>query len=234
MVPDSLDESMKRLVRWLNNLGLSDYEARAYIALISLEDGTADQIAKASTVPRTSMYKVMGTLEDKDLVVSHPGKPRRYRPVDLDAVEQQLVADIKDGFDDLRSLKGSLTDLGTPQLVYTILGRERVLAKIGELIDDAVSSIFLSSPDMKVLRNEHGNRLGEAVKRGVHVVVVMEPFMKSPECNTCHRREGLVITDLVVDNECSLLATPDFEFCGFIDDPFITRHLESVLRSAIY
>lgn len=234
MVPDSLDESMKRLVRWLNNLGLSDYEARAYIALISLEDGTADQIAKASTVPRTSMYKVMGTLEDKDLVVSHPGKPRRYRPVDLDAVEQQLVADIKDGFDDLRSLKGSLTDLGTPQLVYTILGRERVLAKIGELIDDAVSSIFLSSPDMKVLRNEHGNRLGEAVKRGVHVVVVMEPFMKSPECNTCHRREGLVITDLVVDNECSLLATPDFEICGFIDDPFITRHLESVLRSAIY
>ena len=180
------------------------------------------------------MYKVMGTLEDKDLVVSHPGKPRRYRPVDLDAVEQQLVADIKDGFDDLRGLKGSLTDLGTPQLVYTILGRERVLAKIGELIDDAVSSIFLSSPDMKVLRNEHGNRLGEAVKRGVHVVVVMEPFMKSPECNTCHRREGLVITDLVVDNECSLLATPDFEICGFIDDPFITRHLESVLRSAIY
>ena len=234
MVPDSLDESMKRLVRWLNNLGLSDYEARAYIALISLEDGTARQIANASTVPRTSMYKVMGTLEDKDLVVSHPGKPRRYRPVDLDAVEQQLVADIKDGFDDLRGLKGSLTDLGTPQLVYTILGRERVLAKIGELIDDAVSSIFLSSPDMKVLRNEHGNRLGEAVKRGVHVVVVMEPFMKSPECNTCHRREGLVITDLVVDNECSLLATPDFEICGFIDDPFITRHLESVLRSAIY
>ncbi|MDD3398867.1 MAG: helix-turn-helix domain-containing protein [Candidatus Methanomethylophilaceae archaeon] len=223
-----------RLVRWLNNLGLSDYEAQAYIALISLDDGTADQIAKASSVPRTSMYKVMNSLEGKDLVVSHPGKPRRYRPVDLDAVEQQLVADIKDGFDDLRGMKGSLKDLGTPQLVYTILGRERVLAKIGELIDDAVSSIFLSSPDMKVLRNEHGNRLAEAVKRGVHVVVVMEPFMKSPDCSDCHRREGLVITDLVVDNECSLLATPDFEICGFIDDPFITQHLESVLRSAIY
>jgi sugar-specific transcriptional regulator TrmB len=179
------------------------------------------------------MYKVMASLERKDLVVSHPGKPRRYRLVDLGAVEEQLVTDIKEGFDALRRRRGSMTDMGTPQLVYTIMGPKRVMAKIGEMIDDAMVSIFLSSPDMRVLRSEHGQRLSEAVKRGVHVVVVMEPFMKSPDCSECHRREGLFITDLVVDNEYSLLATPDFEICGFIEDPFITRHLESILRSSI-
>ncbi len=227
------DEPKERLLSLLGNLGLTDYESKAYIALISLEDGTADSISKASTVPRTSIYKAMASLEDKDLVVSHPGKPRRYRPVDLDAVERQVIFDIKEGFEELRSLRGSLSDIGSPQLVYTIFGQDRVLAKIGELIDESVSSIYLSSPDMRVLRAEHGERLSQALKRGVNVALVMEPFVKSPDCSEVHRREGLMITDLVVDNEYSLLATPGFDICGFIEDPFISQHLEHILRSSI-
>lgn len=232
-IPGIPYEQSQRLGRWLNNLGLSNYEAQAYIALVSLEDGTAEQISQYSGVPRTSMYKVMESLESKDLVVSQPGKPRRFRLVDLDAVESQVIHDIRVGFVDLKKIKGCLSVLGTPQLVYTILGRTRVLAKIGEMLDEAVTSIFLSSPDMKTLRSEHGQSLAEAVKRGVDVVLVMEPFIKSPECTECHRREELFITDLVVDNERSLLATPDFEICGFIDDPFITKHLETVLRGNV-
>jgi len=232
-IPGIPYEQSQRLIRWLNNLGLSNYEAQAYIALVSLEDGTAEQISNHSGVPRTSMYKVMGALEEKDLTVSQPGKPRRFRLVDLEAVESQVVSDIRAGFTDLKKIKGCLTELGTPQLVYTVLGRDRVLAKIGDMLDDAVTSIFLSSPDMKTLRSEHGRRLTDAVRRGVEVVLVMEPFIKSPDCTECHRREDLYITDLVVDNERSLLATPDFEICGFIDDPFITKHLESVLRGSV-
>lgn len=229
-IPGIPYEQSQKIRGWLNNLGLSNYEAQAYVALVSLEDGTAEQISKHSRVPRTSMYKVMEALEEKDLVVSQPGKPRRFRLVDLEAVESQVLYDIREGFAELKKIKGSLTERGTPQLVYTVLGRDRVLAKIGEMLDDAVTSIFLSSPDMKVLRSEHGQRLTDAVRRGVEVVLVLEPFIKSPDCTECHRREELFITDLVVDNERALLATPDFEICGFIDDPFITKHLESVLR----
>lgn len=226
-------EQQSRLLGLLGNLGLSSYEARAYVALITIEDGTAEQISRCSSVPRTSIYKVMDSLEEKDLAVTQPGKPRRYRLVDMDAVEEQIVSDIKNGFSELKKLKGSMSDMGTPQLVYTIQGRERVIAKIGEMIDSAVTSIFLSSPDMKTLRQEHGDKLKAAVGRGVDVMVVLEPFIKSPDCTECLRKEGLFITDLVVDGECSLLATPDFEICGFIENPFITMHLESILKESV-
>jgi len=229
--PVEVREELSRLLNLLSNLGLSEYEARAYVALIALRGGSANDVAGISKVPRTSIYKVMRGLEARDLVGHSEGKPMTFFVKSLEQVEDQIISDVREGFAILKRVEGLLSEGGTPQLVYTIAGRERIMEKIGETIDGSRSTLFLSSPEMKVLRLEHGERFKDAIDRGVEVTLVMGPFIKAPECSQAIRKEGLMVTDLVVDGEMTLIATPDLEICGFIDNPFITRHLLSILSS---
>ncbi len=231
--PIEVEEEHNRIINLLSNLGLSEYEARAYVALIALKEGTAEDISNISKVPRTSIYKVMKGLEDRDLVKQRPVKPIRFTINNLETVEEQIVSDIREGFSLLRKVEGLLSEGGTPALLYTITGRKRIMEKIGEMIDSSQRTVFLASPDMRPIRLEHGQRLKDAVERGVEVILVLDPFIKSPDCTEAIRKEGLIVTDLVVDDQTTLIATPDFEMCGFIDNPFITSHFNSVLRSTI-
>lgn len=231
--PREVEEEHKRIINLLSNLGLSEYEARAYTALIALGDGTADDISSISKVPRTSIYKVMRGLERRDLIKQRPTKPIRFTINSLDDVEEQIISDIREGFSLLRRVEGLMSEGGTPALLYTITGRKRIMEKIGEMIESSQSTIFLASPDMRSIRLEHGQRLKDAVDRGVEVSLALDPFIKAPDCTEAIRKEGMIVTDLVVDDQTTLIATPDFEMCGFIDNPFITAHFNSVLRSNI-
>jgi sugar-specific transcriptional regulator TrmB len=50
---------MTELVGHLMRLGLSEYEARAYIATVALGEGTVKEISVESGVPRSRAYDVM-------------------------------------------------------------------------------------------------------------------------------------------------------------------------------
>lgn len=65
VVPGPLSEA---LVRELQELELSPYEARVLLALIRLGSGNSAQVAGLSGVPRTSTYQVMEELNRKGLV----------------------------------------------------------------------------------------------------------------------------------------------------------------------
>lgn len=64
-----IDELMK--------FGLSEKEACVYIALLELEVGTAQEIAKAAKINRSSCYVVLGSLEEKGLVSVSVGMPKK-------------------------------------------------------------------------------------------------------------------------------------------------------------
>src|ERR1051325_4628020 len=63
----------------LRSMGLTDYESRAYEALVSLGPSGATEIASAAPVPRTKVYAVLAELARKDWIEAEPGRPRRYR-----------------------------------------------------------------------------------------------------------------------------------------------------------
>lgn len=68
---------------WLANLGLSESEARAYVALLDGGAGPASEVAKRSRVPRNRVYDVLESLAAKDLVDIHLESVRTFtaRPV---------------------------------------------------------------------------------------------------------------------------------------------------------
>lgn len=61
------------LVRDLEDLGLSPYEARVVLALLRLGSANSLQLARLSGVPRTSIYQVVDGLSGKGLATRVPG-----------------------------------------------------------------------------------------------------------------------------------------------------------------
>jgi HTH-type transcriptional regulator, sugar sensing transcriptional regulator len=172
-------------------------------------------------------------LEEKFFITSSPGRPTIYHPMDLDEVHKRINEELDDTFEKLASVRGLLSEKGTPELVYTIVGKKRVMAKIGEMLDAAKGRILISSPLMKEIRSEHQQRFKEAMKRGVEVIIIAEPLVKLPEVTRSFRKKDLMATDVIIDGEIAMIASPDLDLCGYSDNPFIASHLEHFISASI-
>lgn len=227
---DTLLEEYRRVSSVLMGLGLSEYEARGYVALVALGSGTANLVAEVAQIPRTSAYKVMKSLEAKGFAQVKAGRPKSFAPVDPAEVTARSVAELRSAFERISSVKNILSERGVPQLVYTIMGKERVLDKIGEMLDRTEHTLVLSSPSVTGLSRRLGKRFSAATSRGVRIRVITSPFVKVPKGVDVVRREGLIATDVVSDGRAALLAAPDLSACGYTDNEALAAHLEEFLR----
>src|SRR3972149_4309563 len=84
-----------RLAR-LRQFGLTEYQARVYLALLDLGTATATQIPPHSGVPRTRIYGAMAQLHERGLVEILPEDPLRYKPVPFNAFLAKRAADFRD------------------------------------------------------------------------------------------------------------------------------------------
>lgn len=75
----------------LSELGLSTYEARAYLALARHGGLTADAVADRSEVPRGRVYDVLNSLVDRSLARADDDRPRTYVNVEPTEVVDRLL-----------------------------------------------------------------------------------------------------------------------------------------------
>jgi len=227
------DELMKEYLKvasTFSRLGLSEYESRTYVALVALGTGSANLVAEVAQIPRTSSYKVMRSLEQKGFARKLQGRPRSFSPVDPSELSKRLVAQVEESFGKVSALRNLLSERGVPQLVYTIMGKERVLDKIGEMLDKSESSFVMSSPSMSQMRTRFGKKFSNAISRGVSMTVITVPFVKAPRGVRVIRRKALFATDVISDGKTALLAAPDLSACGYTDNEALSKHLEDFLR----
>ncbi len=85
----------------LSRLGLTTYEARAYLALLRRDSVTAAQTARLAGVPRQRIYDVLSTLIDKGLAAIHPGGVVKYAATPPDLALERLLAVHRERLDDL-------------------------------------------------------------------------------------------------------------------------------------
>ena len=228
-----LENEYRKVAAVLAKLGLSDYEARIFTAAVAKGHGTADDLAEMVMVPRTSAYKILQSLETKGFITSSPGRPTVYHPTDLEVLRKKITSEIEETFDKLSTVRGLLSEKGTPQLIYTIAGRERVMAKIGEMLDGSKYRFLISSPVIREIRAEHGQRFKEAAKRGVEIIIITLPMVKVPEASAVHRKKELMATDIISDVKSAMIASPNLDLCGFSDNPFIAEHFENFFLMSI-
>jgi Cd2+/Zn2+-exporting ATPase len=159
-------EPVENLVK----IGFSEYEAKAYVALLRESPVTGYQLSKLSGVPRSMIYEVVGKLASRGAAMTlRVGNTNKYAPVAAGDFLDQLGREHEEL---ISSLKGGLTALATvPDLeyVWNIEGHENIIAKAGEMIDGAEDGIYLAIlpdtfPDLEAA-------LARALGRGVRVVL---------------------------------------------------------------
>ncbi len=220
----------RRTVEILGKVGLTAYEARAYIALVARGVGDATAVAQAAKIPRTSSYKVLESLVAKGYATPTGGKPILFRPKAPLEVAEALKGGIQEVFEGLDALHRVAAEHGEPQLVYLLTGRERVVGKIAELLDQSTKSFILTTAQLADLRDDLAKKIGSAVKRGVTVTFVTAPLQRIPEGVRHVARENLFATEVLADGEHALLAAPGLDACGFTDNPILTSHLKQFLE----
>jgi sugar-specific transcriptional regulator TrmB len=226
-------EEFRKAADVLGKVGLTQYEARAYIALVARGVGDAATLATAAGIPRTSAYKVLESLAEKGYAKPTGGKPILFRPTPPLDVAETLKGAIQEVFEKLALLHRVVAEHGEPQLVYLLSGREKVLQKIGELLDQSTGAFILTTPQLADLRDELGKKIQHAVKRGVHVTFITTPLQRIPEGVEFVPRENLRATEVLSDGAHALLAAPGLEACGFTDNPILIAHLKQFLEMVL-
>jgi len=167
----------ERAVELLQQLGLKEYEARAFVALTRRQHGTAKEISETSDVPRTRVYDAIRVLESKGLVETQHSNPQVFRAVSIDEAVSSLEAEYRDRTERLRD---SLADLepvdneshrDVTHEVWALSGGQGITSRTQRLIDDADQECVLVIGDESVFTEQLAERLRAAQERGVDVIV---------------------------------------------------------------
>jgi sugar-specific transcriptional regulator TrmB len=74
------------------SLGLTSYEAKAYLALLRRDSSSAADVARIGAIPRQRIYDVVASLVEKGLASQHPGSPAKYTPVSPKFAIERLLS----------------------------------------------------------------------------------------------------------------------------------------------
>jgi sugar-specific transcriptional regulator TrmB len=91
---------MESVVERLQSVGLTEYEAKAYLCLLRDHLNTAAKLSEKSGVPRTRIYQVLESLERKGWVRIYSGIPLLFKAVD----PRDVYEKIKENYDEFLEL----------------------------------------------------------------------------------------------------------------------------------
>ena len=166
-------DEVRRAVDALDDLGLTQYEAKCFVALARMPSGTATDVSDVADVPRSRVYETLERLHDRGLVDVQQSEPRRYRAIGmaraLDALRRDYRSRIETADDALRTIDSH--DRLETEGVWAIAEREHVAERTLVLIEDATEEVYLLVTDAELLGDDVLARLAAAAERGAEVVV---------------------------------------------------------------
>ncbi|EMA36817.1 TrmB family transcriptional regulator [Halobiforma nitratireducens] len=170
----SVDEN--EAVDAFERLGLTSYEAKVFIALHRLGSGTARDVARIADVPRSQVYSVAESLEDRGLVETQQSSPIRYRPVSLEEAEDTLrnrfERERDRAFEHVEEVKRESAGEETQEDIWTVRGRDRVDGRVVDLLSAADERIVFGTRLPELLTERIERTLEGRAAAGATVLAV--------------------------------------------------------------
>ncbi|NJN17789.1 MAG: TrmB family transcriptional regulator [Oscillochloris sp.] len=153
-------------------LGLTEYEAKVYLALLRENPATGYQVSKGAGVPRSMVYEALGRLENRGAVLkSVEEKATLYRPVPPAMLLDRYERETRERAATLRAALLPLYNQEESGRLWNFSGRRESLAYAGDLIRAAAQELMLVLTDADVLALR--DLLNEAHERGVNLGVIL-------------------------------------------------------------
>ncbi|MGD8506977.1 MAG: helix-turn-helix domain-containing protein [Candidatus Bathyarchaeota archaeon] len=165
----------------LRELGLTQYETRAYLALLGKGALTASQISEYAEVPYSKVYEVLASLEKKGWTKAERGRPSKYYPKSpsgaLEAAKLRLD-DMTKSWE--RTILSELQPLyerrGIREKpdIWILRGEFSILAKLKETLDTAKKEVMIAAPSLpKTLEDVVISMLTGLQNAGVNVLFMI-------------------------------------------------------------
>ncbi|MCX9012202.1 MAG: hypothetical protein OIN66_13905 [Candidatus Methanoperedens sp.] len=184
------------MIEKLRKLGLTGYEAQAFVALLKLGDAEANEIAAKAKIPMGRIYNVLSDLEEFRLIRAQDTRPRKYACVEPSTALERLLKNKQEELERegeeigalANNLTSELTGLRTNRSARTFwtvaIGEEKSRELVRECISGSQKELlFFMAPKMtserlkkELMKEEHldiVNALYETIKKGVEVKIIL-------------------------------------------------------------
>jgi sugar-specific transcriptional regulator TrmB len=160
----------------LVRLGLTEYEAKAYVALVAISEGGITDISQQSGIPRSRVYDIMERLAVKGFVEVGAMKPLRYRAIDPDKVTNQIRMELATTADNvqigLKDLKKKTDKMPAP--LWFVQGEGTIDMEIDDFISRSQSPLGVLVMSNRLLL-KHAKAIIEKSKKSRVDVVGNDP-----------------------------------------------------------
>lgn len=155
------------IIKALENLGLSNYEAKAYLAFLSESPLTGYKLSKISGVPRSRIYETIEKLVAKGLVLAQEGDTTLLRPVSLESFLEKKEKESQQNINFLKERLPQIENAEEDHGIWNITGQDRVFEIANHIISQSKSHIYIVSFESDIVHFE--GELLKAEKRGVSI-----------------------------------------------------------------
>ncbi|RLI07791.1 hypothetical protein DRO32_03335 [Candidatus Bathyarchaeota archaeon] len=175
----------ERTVADLMKLGLTKYEALAYLALVQLGSGTVSDIHRVSGVPTTKLYDVLSRLEVKGWVEVLRERPMKFRARPPDEVLTAAIEEVVRAGEEVKTMLKEVYEKRMEVQrsdVWMVRGLRNVENKMLGMMKRARSSIILTLSKLALdMLDEVSEILTDAYWRGLDVRVLVSGLKKEPD-----------------------------------------------------
>jgi Cd2+/Zn2+-exporting ATPase len=218
------------LLSSLVSLGLTEYEAKVYLALLKGSPANGYQLSKRTGVPRSMIYEALGRLHTRGAVLkSGDERSTLYRPVPPDDLLDRYKREHEQLIDNSREQLLALYEVHYEDLLWTVSERGAVYAYATQMISKGKEEVYLVLDDvsLELLREV----ILDSCKRGLQVGALLtgsgeleceQVSYHPPIESELQGLEGMLV--VVVDSQECLIANMMGEV-----DATITRNKNLVL-----
>jgi len=139
--------------RALKDFGLTEYEVKAYIALVESGPMAASQLSTNASIPYSKIYEILGNLERKGWVESEQGRPSKYFPkppsTALESsrvrMENSLKSSQTEAMSELQPLYEKKGVQERPD-IWIVRGQDNILDRIKETLGRTKRELLVAIP----------------------------------------------------------------------------------------
>ncbi len=144
-----MPENTENLIK----LGLTEYEAKAYTALLQEGTSTGSLISKKSSVPQGKIYETLRKLIDKGLVLEKPTDPKQFQAIPAEHALKSWIEEKRSDIEslgekaisDLKELKPLIPGEKVSELISFVEGREQSFNIGAIMFDHAQKEVMVIS-----------------------------------------------------------------------------------------
>lgn len=147
----------KKAIEALTSFGMTEYEAKVYLALVVKGVQKASALADLSDIPRPHVYSVIKLLHEKGLIIIIPEKVAKYQALPLDTVINKLLDERMASIKSLESIgrdlssmikdKNAATNNDDIEKVQLYNGRWAIIDLLHKMMGRATSSCEIITND---------------------------------------------------------------------------------------